>query len=344
MLSFNRIDSYMNGQKVERKPVVLFENIFAAKLMGLSYAESEKTAELISQKIINCYKQYDVDDVSLSFGTKGITVPLGAKLNTHSKLPESLRTYPLKEVHEIEYIDLANIRPSKNPRLQKLLDAYSLINQHFNQLISVRICIGAPFSLASNLIGPEKFLRLLRTEPKASQGLLSFASKAIKLVIDEWSVFANVHFHFSDPFASGDLISPRTYEQFALPYTEEVVKYLKEKKKNSSLHICGNTSRILSLMADTGIDCLSLDQKVDLEQAKKEVGHRLILLGNVDPVAVLQNGNKKEIYQAVKACFESAGESPKGFIIAPGCDLTYDTPAENIQYFVEVAKKFALNI
>lgn len=49
------------------------------------------------------------------------------------------------------------------------------------------------------------------------------------------------------------------------------------------LHICGNMTPVLELMADTVADILELDSKVNLATAKQRVGHRVCLMGNLDP-------------------------------------------------------------
>lgn len=44
---------------------------------------------------------------------------------------------------------------------------------------------------------------------------------------------------------------------------------------------------VLELMADTVADILELDSKVNLATAKQRVGHRVCLMGNLDPVECL---------------------------------------------------------
>lgn len=60
------------------------------------------------------------------------------------------------------------------------------------------------------------------------------------------------------------------FKKFTLPYLTEIVDAIKALGKDSPyLHICGNTKKIWTLMADTGAGALSLDDVIDLEEAKK---------------------------------------------------------------------------
>ena len=73
------------------------------------------------------------------------------------------------------------------------------------------------------------------------------------------------------------------------------------------LHICGNVSDRLDLIADTGYDGVSLDSMVDLAYAKKEVGDRICLIGNVDVFKPLREGTPAEVVKKAEECIETAG-------------------------------------
>jgi len=105
-------------------------------------------------------------------------------------------------------------------------------------------------------------------------------------------------------------------------------------------HICGNTTSIVEPMVDTGVDLLSLDNLVDMETAKKKVGHRICLVGNVDPMKVMTEGSPDDVDLAVKNCFQKAADSPSGFILATGCDIPYDGSLENLDQFMASGRKY----
>lgn len=108
-----------------------------------------------------------------------------------------------------------------------------------------------------------------------------------------------------------------------------------------AVHICGNTKKILRDVSDCGYQTMSLDNKVDLFYAKQIIGERLHLLGNVEPVDVMRFGTYEEVQKAVESCYRKAWDNPCGFTIAPGCDLPWGTPPENIDAYMKTARKFA---
>jgi hypothetical protein len=65
------------------------------------------------------------------------------------------------------------------------------------------------------------------------------------------------------------------------------------------LHICGKTMPILGAMAGSGARLLSLDQAIDLREARRVVGWKVALGGNVDPVRLMEGGTPEEVMGAV---------------------------------------------
>jgi len=105
-----------------------------------------------------------------------------------------------------------------------------------------------------------------------------------------------------------------------------------------SLHICGNTTSIIADMVTTGAKILEVDWKVDMGIAKKIVGNRAVLMGNIDPSDPLVFGTAEAVDQKAKEIIESTGG--RGIILSSGCAMGANTPDENFFALVEAAKKY----
>lgn len=150
-----------------------------------------------------------------------------------------------------------------------------------------------------------------------------------------------VWFSIADPTASGSLISSKQFQEFAFPYLKELSEVIKRVSGNApTLHICGSTKKIWQAMADAGAGTLSLDDKMDLAEAKREVGDRVILSGNVRPTESMYLGNPVDVVNDAKECLRKAYDNPKGYLLGLGCGLPMGTPLENIQALFWVAKKY----
>jgi uroporphyrinogen-III decarboxylase len=66
---------------------------------------------------------------------------------------------------------------------------------------------------------------------------------------------------------------------------------------------------------------------VPLDLARREMGVKVALAGNLDPVKTLRNSSPEAITAAIAECRRQAG-SP--YIVGAGCEVPRDTPEQNV--------------
>lgn len=118
------------------------------------------------------------------------------------------------------------------------------------------------------------------------------------------------------------------------------MKDIHDAKGTVCYHICGDTTAIVGDMVKSGCNMISVDNRVDLEYTKQVVGDKVPILGNVDPVGTLILGSTNDVDLAVKSCIQKTYDSPCGYILASGCDLSGRVPMENIDQFMASARKY----
>ena len=201
----------------------------------------------------------------------------------------------------------------------------------------------APYTVASGIVGIDEFLRGLVRDRERIVQLLDFTVDA-QFKLAEPFLENGIPVGTSDPVASCDITNPKMYRKYAQPYEVEFRKrVLSYPQESMSIHICGNTTRILSDVADAGFATFSLDNLVDLADAKTAIGDRMHLVGNVDPISEMLQGTPESVTRAVYACYAKAWDSPKGFSIHTGCDMPYGTPNENMKAYLLAAKRCAID-
>ena len=135
--------------------------------------------------------------------------------------------------------------------------------------------------------------------------------------------------------AAASLVGPQIYTEFVWPYEQKLIAGVHALGGRVRLHICGNTRRILSGMGRLGCEIVDLDFLAPLEEGRQQMGSDQILLGNVNPVAVLRNGTPQDVSHAIAECHRQAG--PR-FIVGAGCEVPRDTPLENLRALCDYAK------
>ena len=88
-------------------------------------------------------------------------------------------------------------------------------------------------------------------------------------------------------------------------------------------------------MAKTGVDIISLDWTVDIEEACKRIPMGIGIQGNVDPGILF--GNKESIKERIDNTFKKIKD--RKYILNLGHGILPGTPEENAQTFFEHGKK-----
>jgi uroporphyrinogen decarboxylase len=141
-----------------------------------------------------------------------------------------------------------------------------------------------------------------------------------------------------DSPAGPDLISPRLYRQFALPYEQRMAALSHDLGLPYALHICGKTNLIIDDMIATGSDALELDYKTDVRLACERMKGRAAFIGNIDPSGVLALGTPALVEETTRSLLEVFAGNPR-FILNAGCAIPPDTPAENLRAMIRVARE-----
>jgi len=87
----------------------------------------------------------------------------------------------------------------------------------------------------------------------------------------------------------GGVLTPADYAEFSLNYMQQIVNGLTRESEDRRVPVILFTKggcQWLEIMADTGCDALGIDWSTDLAAARKRVGDRVALQGNLDPAVL----------------------------------------------------------
>jgi len=170
--------------------------------------------------------------------------------------------------------------------------------------------------------------------------------KALQIAIQNALALAKIGidgFMIADTY--GGVVGPEGFKVFFLPYFQRFVREMHERLGSKCpliyMHVCGNSTRLFELMADTGVDCIEpLDPLggVQVRDAKKRVGHRVALMGGVNTVK-LAHGTLDEVIADTRRCLDE-GAVGGGYVLAAGDMLPTETSREKVQAMIELAGKY----
>lgn len=216
-------------------------------------------------------------------------------------------------------------------RVPVVLRAIKLLSErHLDAPIIVGVT--GPMTLAGHILGVENLLRLMVRQPNTLQKALDFCTRLtmiyVNAIIDHGADVICV----ADPTASPDITPPTIFNQALKPYLQKIANEI-NKRCLSVLHICGRAQKILSAMAETCFNALSVEEKVDVAEARKIVKPNVAIVGNISASKTLLTGTPEEVKEEVRKILDHVN------VVAPGCGLAPRTPLRNVQAMVEAVKQ-----
>ena len=211
--------------------------------------------------------------------------------------------------------------------------------------VSVHAEIFSPWTQYMELFGYQQALLSLYDDPGKVHAILErYAAGAADLGVRQAKRGVDAIL-ISSAFAGGGFISPRHYEEFVLPYERQVIEKIHgETGVPVYIHTCGALGDRLELVAASGADGVdTLDPpplgNVDLADAKRRIGDRLFIKGNIDPVNTLLRKSPEEV--RADALWRLGVASPgSGYILSSACSVAPRVPPENLTVLTEAAEEF----
>jgi uroporphyrinogen decarboxylase len=336
MTPVERFAAYGRGEGVDRLPCVPIVGNTAARVVGAKVSGFRGNGKLIADAQVAAYRRFGYDVIRIFTDLYTQAEAMGARVHYPDDETAYLAEPAINSADQIVSLEPAN--PYKDGNLPHHLEAMSRAVEAVGKEVAVTGALTGPFTTASFLIGTETLVRLMLKNPGAVhqlcelalQGALAYA----KAILDTGCTPS-----LTDAMCSTTVISPKQFKEFGQPYLKRLVDFIHGRGRGVTLHICGKTRAIWEQMADTGADCLSIDNAADLLEAKLNVGTRVRLMGNVSPSEIMLQGTPSQVRDAVRQCVWKAHDNPKGYIVASGCSLPVETPFQNIDAMLEAVRE-----
>jgi uroporphyrinogen-III decarboxylase len=223
----------------------------------------------------------------------------------------------------------------------------------FNTIDDVRAKVGDAVSIHGDVFSPfTHFLELFGYQ-NAMLGLITDKGKAraiLERLTEAAVVWATAQARrgvdailISSAFAGGGFISPKMYEEFVVPYERRVAQAVKAQGVPVYTHTCGKIGNRLELMASTGtmgVDTLDPPPlgDVELAEAKRLIGERMFLKGNLNSVALLHYKTKDEVIAEVSQRI-LIGKPGSGYILSTACSVAPHVEPWKIELFTPLAEE-----
>lgn len=328
MTGLERIKKAFNRQAVDRIPWVPFVGCHAGALLDVPADEYLKSDKLIVEGISKAIELYQPDGIPVAFDLQIEAETLGCDLAWAKENPPAVVQHPLISGATLEELKV----PGPNDgRIGLTLKATKALRTKYPDIALYGLITG-PFTLALHLLGTDIFMKMF-DDTEYVHKLLDFC-KDVCITMSRYYIDAGCNVvALVDPMTSQ--IGPDQFTEFVTPYVTEIFEFIREKEALSSFFVCGHAQQNISVMAECKCDNISIDENIPLDYVRAESKkHNISFGGNLQLTSILLLGKPIDAQKNALACMEIGGDT--GFILAPGCDLPYAVPPENLTAITEI--------
>lgn len=192
-------------------------------------------------------------------------------------------------------------------------------------------------------MGFERFVVASRRAGGFVRRMVAFYTDLVCMIVESLADAGLPGVVFSDDlaFRSGPMLSPMKLEELFGDGYRRITGTAHAAGLKIIIHSCGNTTPLLGWLAECGFDgvqSLEPTAGVDLAEAKRLVGDRMCLIGNLDVTSVLVDADRADVESSVKQAITDAGTGG-GFILSPAHNHE-DVSVERLRWMVEACHEF----
>lgn len=244
--------------------------------------------------------------------------------------------FPITFSSSIKYAEILSElkvpNPYKDGRMPTNIASFKLLAESFDKPLA--ISVPGPFTLACEIIEVTDFIRAIIRQPDFVKELLDFTTEVVFQYIQAVTKAGVKFLCISEPTAI--LLSPSKFGELVSVRLKKIFDAL-DADVWRVLHVCGDTTKHMNQLLDSGAEGLSLDQIVKFKDIAPKIPRDVVLIGNIDPIDVLADSTPAEIQENTLVLLRDMKEYPN-FIVSFGCDCLPDTPFENLKAAMEAGR------
>ncbi|GGY01980.1 uroporphyrinogen decarboxylase [Paludibacterium paludis] len=293
-----------------------------------------KSPELATEVTLQPLDRFPLDAAILFSDI--LTVPDAMGLGLYFAEGEGPRfERPVRTESDVE----ALFAPDPSDKLRYVLDAVTSIRRALDGRVPLIGFSGSPFTLACYMIeggGSADFRHvkaMLYSRPELLHKVLEVNARAVTAYLNAQIEAGAQAVQIFDTW--GGALSHDAYKIFSLAYMKRIVDGLireKDGRRVPCIVFTKGGGQWLEAIADSGADAIGLDWTTDIAEARRRVGDRVALQGNLDPNVLF--GSPDGIRQEVRRILAAYGQG-SGHVFNLGHGISQFVDPEHAGVLVE---------
>jgi len=345
-LANDRLLRALRREPVDRVPVWIMRQAGrylpeyrATRARAGSFLNLMRTPDLACEVTLQPLARYPLDAAILFSDI--LTVPDAMGLGLHFVEGEGPRfANPVRTAADIARLAVPDI----DRELRYVTDAVRLIRRELGGRVPLIGFSGSPWTLACYMVeggGSEDFARIKRLaldEPTLLDRLLSIVTDAVVAYLSAQAAAGAQALMIFDTW--GGVLPAAQYRSLSLTPLARIAAKLKADPVASNLPLIFFSKGVhqLEAIAGSGCDAVGLDWTHDAADARRRIGDRVALQGNLDPATL--RASPEAIQRAAHECLDAFGPAP-GHVFNLGHGITPDIDPEHLGLLVETVQAYS---
>ncbi len=306
----------------------------ATRARAGSFMQLCKSPAMACEVTLQPLERYDLDAAILFSDI--LTVPDAMGLGLYFVDGEGPRfERPLRDEADIRALRA----PDPHGELRYVVDAVAEIRRALNGRVPLIGFSGSPWTLACYMIegGASSDYRQIKTlaysRPELLHHILDVTTDAVIAYLNAQIAAGAQAVMIFDSW--GGVLSHAAYREFSLGYIERIVAGLTREadgRRVPNIVFTKGGGLWLESIADSGCDAVGLDWTIDIGEARRRIGERVALQGNLDPSILF--GTPDTIATETRRILDAFGPYP-GHVFNLGHGISQFTPPDHVNVLVD---------
>jgi uroporphyrinogen decarboxylase len=335
--SFDRVYAALKGNTVDRAPVFPQIGDHAGIINGLSFNTMYRDAKKAAEAHIKALKLYGYDITTIQVEPSWpVSESCGASVNYPLNKNPWITKFPIEEKNSLEELEIPDFMGCRSTRV--MIEGTNLLAKKAN--VPIAAYMTGPITFSFQLMPYELLIPTMIKDPEFTHLLvkksIEIIKEYIKLLKEAGASILVLCEH------DYQLLKPQQVKEFSSDYIENLLNVY----DFNILHMCGKISTHLQYLGNTikqikNLDMISIDSIIGIREARDVLENKIGIAGNIDHIRLLPHGSPQEVKEAVFNALRENRNNPR-FLVAPGCEITADTPIENVKVLVSASKSFKI--
>jgi uroporphyrinogen decarboxylase len=327
-------------KEVDRVPL-FYQHLGAAshlqKATGIITKEGFEDPEKFAKLSMEAYKLFGFDNVMAGWGDILIESQAHGvkwKFTDPRFYPRVEKYVPMDRIAMLRPVD-----PMQDPNWSVMLKGARIMMERIGHEVAVVGCIDSPMVIAMETISIENLMMTVFQDPTLAHYLLRTVTESSIAYLEHIRKIGLEDVFIENGSAGGELVSLQMYEEFDRRYLAEELSWAAKLGLRSLVHNC-SAAPYYESEAELGPTALHIHlTAVDVPEMFSKLKGRTCVMAGIDHMVLLFKKGPDEVEAEVRRIMGLWGGDP-GFMIAPGCELPYKTPLENLVRLKQATERY----